>query len=390
MRQAVRALASTMALAVLLGVALGYGGALIFALDGLAHFRLHFLLALAPVACLALLVREWRAVFRCGVAGVLAIAGLGVMWETPAPPVASNPDAPAITVMTANLYQRNPQPELMRAALRAQDADILITNETGRSAVEGLTSLADQYPYHLVLTTRGRALRTVIWSKFPIRDGTLYLEDKVEPTGARAIVSLNPGFEIGILGVHFAHAVVGNQDIQIEALDTIAEDMPPTRIVLGDLNITPWSWAMLRTEELTGTRRVPGYRVTWRGSYYTPFGNVRALIGQPIDHVLISPDLSVEDVHTVAIPGSDHRGVVARLRLPVGAGLSLKTDPPYVERLKGGRDAVGHSRDRAVGRDVGAAVRRLSFDFREPLPGSGSDGPGDRRTGGGWGPAKLP
>jgi endonuclease/exonuclease/phosphatase (EEP) superfamily protein YafD len=32
-----------------------------------------------------------------------------------------------------------------------------------------------------------------------------------------------------------------------------------------------------------------------------------------LDHVLVSPQISVDDVTLVTIPGSDHRAVVARL-----------------------------------------------------------------------------
>lgn len=323
MRKMVGAFASAMALAIFVGVALGYFGGLVFAFDALAHFRLHLALLILPVAAIALCVRNRPALWGLGAAALLAVAGLGALAEKPGArddAGAAGPDAEAriITVMTANLYQHNETPEIMRAALLAEDPDILVTHETGRSATAGRTSLRRHYPYRLALMTEGQELRTVLWSRYPMRKGSLLLEDAVEPTGVRAIVEIGSGREIGLLGLHFAHTLGGNQQVQIEALGAIADALPPTRIVLGDLNLTPWSWGMLRTEALTATRRIVGYRVTWFGSYRTLAGRIRALVGQPIDHVLVSPDISVEEIRTTPIPGSDHLGVFARLRVPFG------------------------------------------------------------------------
>ena len=112
-------------------VVAGYAGGLVFGLDTLAHFRLHLALAIPPVAAIALGVRHWGALWRCFVAGLLAVAGLGAVFESaPSTQAATATTARTITVMTANLYQENPNPELMRAALLAENPDILITHES--------------------------------------------------------------------------------------------------------------------------------------------------------------------------------------------------------------------------------------------------------------------
>lgn len=314
MRKLIRGLTSIVALAILAGVVLGFGGGLIFELDLLAHFRLHLLLLIPVVLAFALGTRAWVSLWRLVVAAVLALAGLAPVWETPGP----SENGPALTIMTANLYQANRRPDEMRRALLQANADILVTNETAKSVQTGDPSLATLYPYRISLTTTGSILRTVIWSKLPMRDGRLYLEDQVEPTGASAIVEIAPGQEVSVLGLHFAHAVVGNQGRQIDALDRIAEGLPHPRIVMGDFNATPWSWAMQRIEILTGTRRVPGYRVTWHGRYPALFGTLRSPLGQPIDHILLSKDIRVLQIQRVFIPGSDHLGVLARIAIEDG------------------------------------------------------------------------
>ncbi|MEM1300564.1 MAG: endonuclease/exonuclease/phosphatase family protein [Pseudomonadota bacterium] len=202
------------------------------------------------------------------------------------------------------------------AALIAADADVLVTHETTKAMQTGVTSLALHYEYRLSLTTSGQQLRTVIWSKFPMSAGALMLEDQIEPTGAMAMVDLGGGREALIVGLHLAHSAVGNQEVQIRALGTLLDGRPHPRILLGDFNATPWSWAMHQVAELSETQRVPGYRITWAGAYPSFAGDIPAPIGQPIDHILVSPDMGVQSVETLDIPGSDHLAVKATLLIP--------------------------------------------------------------------------
>ena len=312
MRRFLRFVISLISIAVLAAVCLGYFGYAVFTLDALAHFRLHFLLLCLPLAVLGVLLRDWVVLWRSAVIAVLAAAGLGVLWEEPR----RDGGEVEVTVMTANLFQRNARTEEMQRALLAEDADVLVTMETTKAVLSGPDSFALTYPYKLSLSTSGHTLRTVIWSKFPMRDGRLFLEDLVEPTGAMAIVEVSPDFEFSILGLHLAHNVVGNQQRQIEAMDVIAESMPMPRVIVGDLNATAWSYALRRIERLTATRRIGGFRVTWRGFYPTWIGSIRVPLGLQLDHILLSNGIGVRKLETRSIPGSDHMAVKARIALP--------------------------------------------------------------------------
>ena len=313
MKRALGYVSSGLAFAILVGVLLGYGGAFLFELDLLAHFRLHLLLLIPPVAVLAFAGQQWTALLRLGTAALFALAGLAPAW---APSHVGSENGTQLVVLTANLSYDNPRPDLVRAALLAEDADILVTNETTKAMQSGVTSLARHYPFRLMLSTSRTVLRTVVWSKYPMREGRLLLEADVEPTGAMAIVTLPDGFEVLVLGLHMGQNAGGKQQTHIEALGSLLEDRPHPRIVLGDFNATPWSWALQRVESLTRTARVPGYFVTWRGDYPTPLGNVPAILGQAIDHILVSPSIGIQEVSVVDVPGSDHMGIRAVLRIP--------------------------------------------------------------------------
>ena len=312
MRRLFRLLVSAFSVALLVAVVLGYFGHIVFELDIFAHFRLHFFLLCAPAVFFALAMKDWAASWRVLFSAVLAIAGLGALWE-------SGERAGGeveIVIMAANLYQNNRDPDAMKDALLTAGADVLVTMETTKATLNGPNSLALRYPYRLSLSTTGQVLRTVIWSKFPMRDGKLLLEDQVEPTGAYALVEYSAGQEFSILGLHLAHNLVGNQKVQIEALDRISEGLPRPLVVVGDLNATAWSHAVRRVGALTSTQRVGGFRITWKGSYPTPFGNLAAPLGLQLDHAFVSDEIGVRDADSIKIPGSDHRAVLVRVALP--------------------------------------------------------------------------
>ena len=299
--------------ALLMAVGLGYGGWLFYDLDLLAHFRMHLLGLSGAVALVSLLIRARSGLMRSLAAAVLAAAGLVPLWEAPPPAGEGMP----VTVMTANLYYHNPRPAAMRQALADAGADILLTLETNRSAIEGEPALAELYPHRVSYEVAGPDLMAVLWSKFPVlRAETVpHLPDEV-PTAVRAVVEVAPGRTLSVLGLHLSHVSLGSQGAEVESLDEIAADLPRPLVVMGDFNATAWSWGVRRAEELTGTRRVSGVIRTWDGAYPTPFVRLVEPFGIPIDHVLVSPGLGVESIRTVNIPGSDHDAVRAVLRVP--------------------------------------------------------------------------
>ena len=321
----IRLLVGLAGIALLGGVILGYGGPLVYDLDLLAHFRLHLLGLSGIVAVFALLTGERATLWRAVAAAVLAIAGLSPIWEGPGPEGTGTP----LTVMVANLYIHNERPEAMRQALVAAGADVLVTAETSPDALEGSFGLDRYYPHRLLFPGRTSNLRIVLWSRFPILEGELLFTYRNRaPSAATALVEIAPGQVVSVLALHLAHVGLGPQQNQVARLDEIVADLPRPLIVMGDFNATAWSWAVHRIERLTGTRRIGGVIRTWNGSYPTPLGAIQEPFGLPIDHILVSPGVGVAGIGTVEIPGSDHSGVRAMLRIPDGAGSSAPGRPP--------------------------------------------------------------
>ena len=294
--------------ALLLLVGLGHAPGASPWFEVLANFRLH-LAVLAGIVGLVALLRRWRlgAGLALG-AATLAVAGLGPALETAERPGRGF----AVTLLYANLRDDNAETAALIRALAGADADILVTSETMPPVAKALAAL---YP-HAVVAGEGASRRTAIWSRFPLTGGQLFRNNTVAPTAATARAELWDDRRLSIIGAHFSRPFEGLHMRQADALGTMAARLGAPLVVAGDFNAAPWSRLVRRAAAASGTGVLGGYRVTWRGAYPTPLGPLPAPWGQQIDQILLSPGFGVEAVRTVALPGSDHRGVMVRLRVP--------------------------------------------------------------------------
>jgi endonuclease/exonuclease/phosphatase (EEP) superfamily protein YafD len=97
---------------------------------------------------------------------------------------------------------------------------------------------------------------------------------------------------------------------QLRRLGELALRLDAPKVVLGDLNTTPWSpyfAALLRSSRLLNGRDGFGILPTWP-SFFTP-----AMI--PIDHCLVSPGVQVTRMETGPDIGSDHLPLIVDLRV---------------------------------------------------------------------------
>lgn len=109
--------------------------------------------------------------------------------------------------------------------------------------------------------------------------------------------------------------LAGARNKQFKALASwLRQDSAPNKILIGDLNVSPWSpWfkQLLSDANLRNAQQGKGYAGTF------PTYGLPSLLAIPIDHTLVSPRIEV--VERTVGPGysfgSDHRLVETRLRL---------------------------------------------------------------------------
>ena len=275
-----------------------------------AHFRPQYAVA-------ALLVTLVLAGQRRGVAA--AIAALLVAWNAlpvvqrasaEAPPVSC--EGPAFSVATVNLQYSNLQRDRFLAWLAGHPADLIVVQELTSAwaqAVVGSGALS-----HRFLLTREDPYGIGVLSRWPLESaGAIDLAGDGLPSVA-GIVDVE-GRRIRLLGLHTHWPVLPEvarmRDTALGGAASIARDSDLPVILLGDLNLTPDSPEFTRLLDQSGLRDVVSgrrWRPTWQAGFWP--------LALRIDHVLVSPQLCVESVEVGPSIGSDHRPVIARLRLP--------------------------------------------------------------------------
>ncbi|MGV3637329.1 MAG: endonuclease/exonuclease/phosphatase family protein [Flavobacteriales bacterium] len=299
----------------MMSVLLGLCVCIAFAPDAYLPMLLRaFILPAIWIAAAAMLWGAWR---RCwSIAGGAAIGALLMLsqFDRPGSNAAVHADvvhqgAP-LRVFHMNVLQPNTAYAAAIAEAAASQADIVSVQEVDQAWAGALQAgLCARYPYsHLV--PRGNCYGLALFSKLPFAGVRT-----VEIAGAPHIEAC---FEVDraplrLLAVHatspisYAHFQRRNEQLR-ELADRIAGSDTAT-IVLGDLNTVPWDQAFRRFCANAGLRSVaPSEYRTWPS--IGPFAAI------PLDHILVSKELYGAGFKTVAIPGSDHRGLYAELHRP--------------------------------------------------------------------------
>ena len=275
-----------------------------------AHFRPQYAVAALLVALV--LASQRRAVAAGTAALLVAWNALPVVQRASAdaPPVAC--DGPAFTVATVNLQYSNPQHDRFLAWLAGQPADVIVVQELTSAWARTLSGI-DAHP-HRFLLTREDPYGIGVLSRWPLESaGAIDLAGDGLPSIA-GIVDIE-GRRVRWLGLHTHWPVLPEvarmRDTALGGAASIARGSDLPVILLGDLNLTPDSPEFTRLLDESALRDVVSgrrWRPTWKAGFWP--------LALRIDHVLVSPQLCVEAVEVGPSIGSDHRPVIARLRLP--------------------------------------------------------------------------
>jgi endonuclease/exonuclease/phosphatase (EEP) superfamily protein YafD len=287
--------------------------------DSLAHFRFHLTIAMALVALVLFVARDWRAGgIACAVAlaGFVGLAPAFPLWRA----AASGGPAPSITLVQLNLSFRNRRPEAVADFIRAEGADVVTLQEVTRNTGRVIELLGDDYP-HRVRCPFARVGGVAVLSRLPRVPGPS--EGCVEGEGLAWLRVMADGRPVSVASVHLQWPYPFGQAPQIDRLQARLQSIPRPVLLAGDFNAAPWSHAVGRVAAATETEVAGGLRFTfqlWPGRWAPS-------IGMPIDHVLLPAGISPTQVRLGPGLGSDHRSLVARLALPPGPKTGREPGP---------------------------------------------------------------
>jgi endonuclease/exonuclease/phosphatase (EEP) superfamily protein YafD len=254
-----------------------------------------------------------------GAAAVLGGSVLSGVRRTPGGPT----DGPPLRLVSLNMLHGRADPAAVVALVEAVDADVLALSEVTPEAVTGLLAggVADRLPHaHVVPAGEGQPAGAggALWTRLEV------LERSVVPGrfGQPSVRLAAPGgreLEVTAVHTHPPTRSAGQVGRWEEDLGLLPDPAGPLlRVLAGDFNATPDHGAFRR---LLHRGWVDAARVTGQALRPT-WSPVRVPVPRlTLDHVLVDPRIGVVSLAVVHVPGTDHRALVADLRLPrAGAG----------------------------------------------------------------------
>ena len=295
---------------VFLSTLLGFGGQFWWVLDLFSHFRVQYLISISVILSLLLIGRRFRT------AAVLGLCLAGNLACVLPYYVTGRHDAPAAsTVLRAislNVNTANQNYDLVKELVRTGDPDIILLTEVDSAWVAALADVQAAYPFQEI-EPRPDNFGIALYSRLPC------VECKIIYLGEAGLPSVTAELVVGtrkltVLGTHALPPINDSysrlRNNQIEAVAVYAASIQGPKVLLGDLNTSPWSYwfrKLLKESALTDGAMGTGIRATW------PTDSI--LLRIPIDFCLVSPEVIVKDLRIGPNVGSDHFPVIADLAL---------------------------------------------------------------------------
>lgn len=307
--------AATMVVALLFA---GFFGSSVPLFDTFGHFRGHLVAALLVLAFLFVTLRAFMFAALC-----LCIAGGAFYYVLPFLPLFStsaealpvkSPAPATYTLVQMNLrWNASNRADAIRTVGRVSP-DIITLEEASPEWTPLLERLKARYPYRFGCSDDQGWTDALILSRRPFATGSKGICAGNRRFAARAI-DLN-GMRIMVGAQHLRWPWPGGQWRQIDAtagaLETLKLGGNPV-LIAGDFNATPWSAAVARYAQLSGTQVVKGIGPTW---FFQPLTAVVApFVGLPIDNVLASKGVEILAARRLPATSSDHLPVLVTFTL---------------------------------------------------------------------------
>lgn len=279
-----------------------------------SHFRIQYAILLLLCACGLLAIHASPSWVFAAIIGALAN-----LWSTLALYAKRQPPKPKLNlkhrrlrIFLVNVNFHNQAYRHALSTIRQTGADVVAVIEVNRAWFAQLSSLQDVYPFRQGMV-RINGWGMMLLSRLPFEESRVlnYRESGIPCVTARMPFD---GKRLNLVLTH-PYAPVSRQyadsrNRQLEALVRIVRLHDQPLVVLGDLNITPWSphfQQMLRKAGLRDSREGHGLQPTW------PSWN--AFLRIPIDHCLISQGVTVHHRRVGPHIGSDHYPIIVDLSI---------------------------------------------------------------------------
>jgi endonuclease/exonuclease/phosphatase family metal-dependent hydrolase len=269
------------------------------------------LVAFTPYAALssplpvvvALALRRRRVAVLAGVSA--ALLGVAVV---PRAVAGARPGAsgPRLGGLSAHVWLGSADVTTLLRVAREHDVDVLSVQELRPKTVERLDRAGadEQFAGGMILAPDPGAAGTALLSRLPM--------------DSRGVVTVRGAPPVRIEAVHPRPPVSRSAEQEWRAAIAAlpgSDSRGDVRILAGDFNATLDHPELRKLLDRGYLDAADSAGAGWRPTWPAPPSSGRAL-PLTIDHILVDTRVRVERVTVIAIPHSDHRAVIAQLRLP--------------------------------------------------------------------------
>lgn len=271
----------------------------------LSHFPVYLTLFALAMTLVALLQRQWKT--TGGLAFLTVLHGIPFFPDLYALP-RTGPSGTPLTIMLANVQAGNRDYKAFLALVKENNPDVLVVIEAAERWMDALQAV--ELPYRIDVPA-DTPWGISIFSRYEFQENQSFKLDLVLALQVR-IMSQPP---ITLIATHTNRQASAysakHQDREIEALAQKLLELKDNAVMVADLNATPWSrnfQQLLATSQFQDSRKGFGLQGSWPASLPEPFR-------LPIDHLLVSKDITIQSRSISDAFGSDHRAVIAHLVL---------------------------------------------------------------------------
>lgn len=278
--------------------------------DLLSHFRIQYIVLIALVLCVSLFYKKFIA------SGVLAIClglhAFDVYKSQTSLDVAGSFTGQSIRVMSSNVLATNNHFQKHIDYIKTLKPDVIVFLEYTHDWDKVMDEALSDYAHRLRVPAH-HAFGIAMYSKFEIYEGSAPFLVHEQRKSVDATLEVGDKL-LRVFGSHpmppLSAKLYDARNEHLQKLGETAQAYKDPMVVLGDLNISPWSAHFRHFVELGNLRdgrRGQGIFNTWATTLLP--------IEIPIDHILVNEHIRVTDMGTSELLGSDHKAIWADIQI---------------------------------------------------------------------------
>jgi len=267
---------------------------------------IQFALGSLALAGIMFYLKRYKSVVYSLVAAVLfSFQFMGYFYEPEETIVEFEFAQPRLKIAQFNVLTSNKSKKETIQSILSSDATIVSVQETDNVWAKALSDeLKRDYPFSVYFPTERCCYGISLLSKVPLQNADVTFHGGVPNIEADVM------FNHQLTHVISSHApspvsrenlIARNQHLK-ELKNHVAKIDSPT-IIMGDFNTVPWD------ENLIALREEANLKDS-RKSYNATFPSYLGSAGIPIDYILHSNEIKCTKFSSIAIQGSDHRGII--------------------------------------------------------------------------------